>query len=81
MSKRKVIVTIAPGCSMTHAPQNPQIPIDPAQITEDLMRCWNASETAGLEDHFYDLHVLVAANIQLTERVARIICEMGLGPE
>jgi uncharacterized protein (DUF849 family) len=42
MSKRKVIVTIAPTGGMAHKSQNPALPTQPAEIAEDVIRCWNA---------------------------------------
>lgn len=42
MSKRKVIITIAPTGGMAHKAQNPHLPTQPAEIAEDVLRCWNA---------------------------------------
>ena len=42
MSRRKVIVTIAPTGGMAHKSQNPHLPTQPAEIAEDVVRCWNA---------------------------------------
>src|SRR5687767_3056192 len=42
MSKRKVIVTIAPTGGMAFKSQNPHLPTQPAEIAEDVVRCWNA---------------------------------------
>ena len=42
MSKRKVIVTIAPTGGMAHKSQNPHLPTQPAEIADDVERCWNA---------------------------------------
>ena len=42
MSKRKVIVTIAPTGGMAHKSQNPHLPTQPAEIAADVERCWNA---------------------------------------
>jgi uncharacterized protein (DUF849 family) len=42
MSKRKVIVTIAPTGGMAHKSQNPHLPTQPAEIAADVVRCWKA---------------------------------------
>jgi len=42
MAKRKVIVTIAPTGGMAHKSQNPHLPTQPAEIAEDVARCWSA---------------------------------------
>lgn len=42
MSKRKVIVTIAPTGGMAHKSQNPNLPTQPAEIADDVLRCYNA---------------------------------------
>ncbi len=42
MSKRKVIVTIAPTGGMAHKSQNPHLPTQPDEIAQDVVRCWNA---------------------------------------
>jgi len=42
MSKRKVIVTIAPTGGMALKSQNPHLPTQPAEIAEDVYRCYNA---------------------------------------
>ena len=42
MTKRKVIVTIAPTGGMAHKSQNPHLPTQPGEIADDVQRCWNA---------------------------------------
>jgi 3-keto-5-aminohexanoate cleavage enzyme len=42
MSKRKVILTIAPTGGMAHKAQNPNLPTQPAEIADDVVRCYNA---------------------------------------
>lgn len=42
MSKRKVILTIAPTGGMAHKTQNPHLPTQPQEIADDVIRCWNA---------------------------------------
>ena len=42
MSKRKVIVTIAPTGGMAFKSQNPHLPTQPLEIAEDVYRCYNA---------------------------------------
>ena len=42
MSRRKVIVTIAPTGGMAHKFQNPNLPTQPAEIAADVVRCFNA---------------------------------------
>lgn len=42
MSKRKVIVTIAPTGGMAMKSQNPHLPTQPAEIADDVYRCYNA---------------------------------------
>lgn len=42
MSRRKVIVTIAPTGGMAHKSQNPHLPTQPQEIADDVVRCWNA---------------------------------------
>src|SRR5260221_9731749 len=42
MSKRKVILTIAPTGGMAHKVQNPSLPTQPAEIADDVVRCYNA---------------------------------------
>jgi len=38
----KVIVTIAPTGGMASKKQNPNIPTQPAEIADDVYRCYNA---------------------------------------
>ena len=47
MSKRKVIVTIAPTGGMAHKSQNPHLPTQPAEIAADVVRCWNAGASVA----------------------------------
>ncbi|MGJ7542250.1 3-keto-5-aminohexanoate cleavage protein [Variovorax sp. LT1R16] len=42
MSKRKVILTIAPTGGMAHKSQNRHLPTQPQEIADDTVRCWNA---------------------------------------
>ncbi|KRD27463.1 3-keto-5-aminohexanoate cleavage protein [Acidovorax sp. Root267] len=42
MTKRKVIVTVAPTGGMAHKSQNPHLPTQPGEIADDVERCWNA---------------------------------------
>lgn len=42
MSKRKVIVTVAPTGGMASKKQNPDLPVQPAEIADDVYRCYNA---------------------------------------
>ena len=42
MSKRKVIVTIAPTGGMAHKSQNPHLPTQPQEIADDVLRCHDA---------------------------------------
>ena len=42
MSKRKVIVTIAPTGGMAHKSQNPALPTQPLEIADDVLRCYSA---------------------------------------
>ncbi len=42
MSKRKVIVTIAPTGGMAFKSQNSNLPTQPAEIADDVYRCYNA---------------------------------------
>lgn len=42
MSKRKVIVTIAPTGGMAHKAQNPHLPTQPQEIADDVVRCHDA---------------------------------------
>ena len=42
MTKRKVIVTIAPTGGMAHKAQNRHLPTQPREIADDVARCWNA---------------------------------------
>lgn len=42
MSKRRVIVTIAPTGGMAHKSQNRHLPTQPAEIAEDVKRCYDA---------------------------------------
>jgi 3-keto-5-aminohexanoate cleavage enzyme len=42
VSKRKVILTIAPTGGMAHKSQNPHLPTQPAEIADDVVRCYNA---------------------------------------
>lgn len=42
MSKRKVIVTVAPTGGMASKKQNPNLPTQPAEIADDVYRCYNA---------------------------------------
>lgn len=47
MSKRKVIVTIAPTGGMAHKSQNPQLPTQPAEIAADVVACWKAGASVA----------------------------------
>ena len=47
MSKRKVIVTIAPTGGMAHKSQNPHLPTQPDEIAEDVVRCCNAGASVA----------------------------------
>ena len=42
MSKPKVIVTVAPTGGMASKSQNPHLPTQPAEIAEDVLRCYDA---------------------------------------
>jgi 3-keto-5-aminohexanoate cleavage enzyme len=42
MSKKKVIVTIAPTGGMASKKQNPHLPTQPQEIADDVYRCYNA---------------------------------------
>jgi 3-keto-5-aminohexanoate cleavage enzyme len=42
MSTRKVIITIAPTGGMANKTQNPNLPTQPAEIADDVYRCYNA---------------------------------------
>jgi len=42
MSKPKVIVTVAPTGGMASKTQNPNLPTQPTEIAEDVLRCYNA---------------------------------------
>jgi uncharacterized protein (DUF849 family) len=42
MAERKVIVTIAPTGGMASKEQNPNIPTQPEEITDDVYRCYDA---------------------------------------
>lgn len=42
MSKRKIIVTIAPTGGMAFKKQNPHLPTQPSEIADDVYRCYNA---------------------------------------
>lgn len=47
MSKRKVIVTIAPTGGMAFKSQNPNLPTQPAEIAADVVRCWKAGASVA----------------------------------
>jgi uncharacterized protein (DUF849 family) len=47
MTKRKVIVTIAPTGGMAHKSQNPHLPTQPAEIARDVLRCWRAGASVA----------------------------------
>ena len=47
MTKRKVIVTIAPTGGMAHKSQNPHLPTQPAEIATDVVRCWKAGASVA----------------------------------
>jgi len=42
MSKRKVIVTVAPTGGMANKKMNPNLPTQPQEIADDVYRCYNA---------------------------------------
>lgn len=42
MSKPKVIITVAPTGGMASKKQNPNLPTQPGEIAEDVLRCYNA---------------------------------------
>ena len=41
-STNKVIVTIAPTGGMAGKKQNPNLPTQPEEIADDVLRCYNA---------------------------------------
>ena len=47
MSKRKVIVTIAPTGGMAHKSQNPHLPTQPTEIAADVVACWKAGASVA----------------------------------
>ena len=47
MSKRKVILTIAPTGGMAYKTQNPHLPTQPQEIADDVIRCWNAGASVA----------------------------------
>jgi len=47
MSKRKVIVTIAPTGGMAHKSQNPHLPTQPAEIAADVVACRKAGASVA----------------------------------
>jgi uncharacterized protein (DUF849 family) len=47
MTKRKVIVTIAPTGGMAHKSQNQHLPTQPAEIAKDVVRCWKAGASVA----------------------------------
>jgi uncharacterized protein (DUF849 family) len=47
MTKRKVIVTIAPTGGMAHKAQNPNLPTQPDEIAADVLRCYNAGASVA----------------------------------
>lgn len=47
MTKRKVIVTIAPTGGMAYKSQNPHLPTQPAEIAADVVRCWRAGASVA----------------------------------
>src|SRR4051794_5851234 len=42
MATRKVIVTVAPTGGMASKEQNPNLPTQPKEIADDVLRCYNA---------------------------------------
>lgn len=47
MATNKVIVTVAPTGGMANRKQSPHIPMQPKEIAEDVIRCWNAGASAA----------------------------------
>lgn len=47
MTKRKVIVTIAPTGGMAFKSQNPSLPTQPKEIATDVVRCWRAGASVA----------------------------------
>ncbi len=47
MSKPKVIVTVAPTGGMASKTQNPNLPTQPTEIAEDVLRCYNAGASVA----------------------------------
>lgn len=47
MSKPKVIVTVAPTGGMASKKQNPNLPTQPKEIAEDVIRCYNAGASVA----------------------------------
>jgi 3-keto-5-aminohexanoate cleavage enzyme len=47
MSRRKVILTIAPTGGMAHKAQNPHLPTQPEYIAADVLRCFNAGASVA----------------------------------
>ncbi|MFQ1064828.1 3-keto-5-aminohexanoate cleavage protein [Bordetella trematum] len=47
MAKRKVIVTIAPTGGVAFKSQSPHLPTQPAEIAEDVYRCFNAGASVA----------------------------------
>ena len=47
MASRKIILTIAPTGGMAHKSQNPHLPTQPAEIADDVVRCFNAGASVA----------------------------------
>lgn len=47
MSKQKVIVTVAPTGGMANKKQNPNLPTQPKEIADDVIRCFNAGASVA----------------------------------
>jgi 3-keto-5-aminohexanoate cleavage enzyme len=47
VTKRKVILTIAPTGGMAHKRQNPHLPTQPSEIADDVVACWKAGASVA----------------------------------
>ena len=84
--KNKTIITVATTGAWPTKANNPNVPMTPEEIAEDVYACWKAGAAVALGGHIrvgmednvmYSKGVLAESNVQFVERARRVIEEYG----
>ncbi len=84
--KNKAIITVAPTGAWPTKANNPNVPMTPEEIAEDVYACWKAGAAVALGGHIrvgmednvmYSKGKLADSNVQFLERARRVIEEYG----